>query len=95
MTRVSWAEVEPGFHVATRVGDFIGFVDRTPAGQHVAFDGFSTPVGRYDTLQAAKTAIAVEPEPARAERTWRAAAVVTGGVAGVLALTADALVPFV
>jgi hypothetical protein len=93
--RVTWSQVQPGFYVASRAGEFIGYIDRTPAGQHVAFDGRSTPVGRFDSLDAAKRAVTTDPQPQRAERAWRHVAVATGTMAGMLALTAGAVVPFV
>jgi hypothetical protein len=54
---VQWDEVEQGFHVATRRGEFLGFIETTARGTFVALDGFSTPVGRYDTLRQARRAL--------------------------------------
>ena len=54
---VRWDEVEPGFQVATRGGEYIGFIETTARGTFVAVDGFSTPVGRYYTLRQARRAL--------------------------------------
>ena len=63
--RVTWVEVEPGFHVASRSGEFVGHVDTTRTGAFISFDGRATPVGRFDTLAAAKSSLrtAVSPPP--------------------------------
>jgi len=85
-TRVTWVTVEKGFHVASRAGEFVGFVEQTSDGHFVGFDGRSTPVGRYESLDEAQRAVQQVPaeEPAispRAEGAFRAAASVSGLVA--------------
>jgi hypothetical protein len=54
---VLWTQVEPGFHVAGRDGEFVGYVDTSADGTFVAFDGTSALVGRYPRLSLAKDAV--------------------------------------
>lgn len=54
--RAVWSEVEPGFHVANRGGEFIGYVDRAD-GVFVAFDGTSALLGRHQSLTHAQLAV--------------------------------------
>ena len=54
---VRWDEVEPGFRVGTRDGEYLGFIESTAHGTFVAVDGFSTPVGRYYSLREAQRAL--------------------------------------
>ncbi|OAN40186.1 hypothetical protein [Microbacterium sp. H83] len=54
---VLWACVEEGFHVGSRGGDFLGYVDRQPDGAHRAFDAHSALVGDYSTLHEATAAV--------------------------------------
>ena len=65
--RATWAHVESGFHVASRAGEFLGYVERSRAGSFLAFDGRSTPVGRYDSLKDAQRAVLSVPTPAPLE----------------------------
>ncbi|WP_425837150.1 peptide ABC transporter permease [Microbacterium sp. PA5] len=99
--RATWAHVESGFHVASRAGEFLGYVEQWRDGSFLAFDGRSTPVGRYDTLKEAQRAVLSVPttpppdaRTRRVTRTLRRAAVVSGVVAGGLALTAGAVAPY-
>jgi hypothetical protein len=87
--------------VASRDGEFLGYVDRAADGSFLAFDGRSTPVGRYDSLRDAQRAVTTVPAavPAstsrrRARRAFERAAAVTGIVAGGMALTAGAVAPY-
>jgi hypothetical protein len=91
--RVSWAPVEDGFHVGSRSGEFVGYAEQTPDGHFVGFDGRSTPVGRYETLDEARRAVEEVPENAapvmspRAASAFHAAASISGVVAiGTLAV---------
>ena len=52
-----WHEPEPDFFVGSRKGDFIGSIEKTAVGTFVAFDGLSTPVGRYPSLAEAQRAL--------------------------------------
>ncbi|KQV02316.1 hypothetical protein QYR02_03245 [Microbacterium maritypicum] len=61
---VLWACVEEGFHVGSRRGDFLGYVDRQGDGGYRAFDARSSPVGDFATLQAATTAVEQLSNPA-------------------------------
>jgi len=54
---VLWACVEDGFHVGSRGGDFLGYVDRQPNGTYRAFDARSTPIGDHPSLAEATTAV--------------------------------------
>ncbi len=54
---VLWARVEDGFHVGSRGGDFLGYVDRQPDGSHRAFDARSTTLGDYPSLGEATHAV--------------------------------------
>ena len=60
---VLWACVEEGFHVGSRGGDFLGYVDRQASGEFRAFDARSEQLGDFATLAGATAAVA-----ARAER---------------------------
>ena len=52
-----WACVEDGFHVGSRVGEFLGYVDRQPDGSYAAFDARSARIGRFDSLHDATSAV--------------------------------------
>ncbi|MDQ0725390.1 hypothetical protein [Microbacterium sp. W4I20] len=54
---VLWACVEEGFHVGSRGGDFLGYVDRRPDGSYSAFDARSQPIGAFPTLEEATAAV--------------------------------------
>ncbi|MCK2034790.1 hypothetical protein KZC51_01465 [Microbacterium sp. SSW1-49] len=54
---VLWACVEDGFHVGSRVGEFLGYVDRQPDGSYAAFDARAQNIGRFDTLHDATSAV--------------------------------------
>lgn len=96
---LQWSEVEPGFHVASRGGEFAGYVDSNEDGTFVAFDGHASPVGRFGRLADAKASLLTTPHPAnmrRHRRARRAATAVTtavGAVAAALTLTAGVLAP--
>ncbi|MEV4734987.1 MULTISPECIES: hypothetical protein [unclassified Microbacterium] len=55
---VLWACVEEGFHVGSRGGDFLGYVDRQPDGAYRAFDARSSMIGDHPTLAEATAAVA-------------------------------------
>lgn len=85
---VTWAAVEPGFHVASRAGEYVGYAERTADGHFVGFDGRSTPVGRYISLAEAQSAVETAPaneeDPVlspRVEGAFQAAAALSGVVA--------------
>ncbi|MDQ1123482.1 hypothetical protein [Microbacterium trichothecenolyticum] len=54
---VVWARVEEGFHVASRHGVFIGYLDRAADDTYLAFDGRPRPLGRFANLVAAMSAV--------------------------------------
>lgn len=90
--RTTWAEVESGFHVGNRAGQYIGCVDRTDAGRFVAFDGHSTALGVFDSLTSARASVETASRRGVGEspRTAPIAAML-GIVAGVLLVAAAAL----
>ncbi|MFF7681524.1 hypothetical protein ACFZA2_02100 [Microbacterium sp. NPDC007973] len=97
--RVLWAKVDTGFWVAHRGGEYDGCVDAV-AGGFVSRDAHGIPIGRYDSLDAAKASLRSTMHPAnvsrrrRAERASVVAATVVGGTALAFALTAGALAPY-
>lgn len=58
---VVWSRVEDGFHVGSRAGEFVGYIDRQPDGSHVASDMRSRVVGSFADLRAAMAALAEMP----------------------------------
>lgn len=96
--RVTWAQVDRGLYVGSRTGEYVGMVEATPSGAFVAIDGTSTPVGRFDDLRAAQSAVRTAPTNRtspflrRGQRVVMAAATAAGTVAASLALTAGFLV---
>lgn len=54
---VVWARVEEGFHVGSRTGVFLGYIDRQPDGAFLAHDGTSRVVGRFEALTEAMAAV--------------------------------------
>jgi hypothetical protein len=54
---VIWARVEEGFHVGSRGGVFLGYIDRQPDGAFLAHDGHARVVGRFDALTDAMAAV--------------------------------------
>lgn len=84
---VTWSRVDAGFYVGSRAGEYVGSIDVTADGSHVAFDGRSTPLGRYPSLREAQRAVArqrrtLAPEPTRSTRLVWSAATLAGAVAG-------------
>lgn len=55
---VLWACVEEGFHVGSRGGNFLGYVDRQPDGSFRAFDARSVLLGDHAHLADATRAVA-------------------------------------
>ncbi|QLD12104.1 hypothetical protein [Microbacterium oleivorans] len=60
-TGVVWARVEDGFHVGSRDGDFVGYIDRLPDGRYEAYDSRSQSAGTFVELTAAMRALATPP----------------------------------
>lgn len=60
---ITWAVVEDGFHVGSRAGEFVGFVDRQKDGRFRACNAFSQPIDDYDDLPAAMRAVAEQSGP--------------------------------
>lgn len=97
--RVLWAEVDSGFWVAHRGGEYFGCVDQVEGG-FVSRDAHGIPIGRYDRLDLAKSSLRTTTHPAntaRRRRTERASivtATAVGSTALAFALTAGALAPY-
>ncbi|MEU1972609.1 peptide ABC transporter permease [Microbacterium sp. NPDC019599] len=98
VSRVTWAQPEGGFYVASRAGEFVGYVDTTADGHFIAFDGRSTPVGRYARLAEAKRAAVTANGRRRRtplhgiDRRLHAAAAASGAIAAVLFAAAGTVV---
>jgi hypothetical protein len=60
-TGIVWARVEDGFHVGSRDGDFVGYIDRLPDGRYQAYDSRSRSAGMFPELTAAMRALASPP----------------------------------
>jgi hypothetical protein len=58
---VVWAMVEPGFHVASRQGNFVGYIDRQRDGRYLATDMRSRDLGAFPDLAAAMRAVVEAP----------------------------------
>ncbi|TPW77455.1 hypothetical protein [Schumannella soli] len=54
---VIWSRVEPGFHVGSRGGDFLGYVERQSDGSYRAHDLRSQTVGDFADLHSATRAV--------------------------------------
>ena len=66
---VVWARVEDGFHVGSRGGEFVGYIDRQSDGRFLACDLYSRPVGYFPDLPSAMRVLSVlEPVDARPVR---------------------------
>lgn len=97
--RVLWAKVDTGFWVAHRGGEYFGCVDAV-AGGFVARDAHGVPIGRYDSLDAAKSSLRSTTHPANVsrrrvlDRASLVAATALGGTALALGLTAGAIAPY-
>lgn len=55
-TRTRWTEVESGFHVGNRPGEFVGTIRRVTDG-YAAHDHTGHPVGTFPTLPRARSAV--------------------------------------
>lgn len=67
---ILWACVEEGFHVGSRGGDFLGYVDRQAGGEYIAFDARSRSLGSFPTLEDATAAVSrSSSDPAPVDRT--------------------------
>ena len=56
-----WSRVEDGFHVASRDGNFLGYIDRQRDGRYLAFNMRSEAIGQFADLVAAMRAVAAAP----------------------------------
>lgn len=60
---VVWARVEEGFHVGSRSGVFLGYIDRQHDGVYLAHDGHARVVGRFPALTEAMAAVTNSQPP--------------------------------
>jgi hypothetical protein len=60
-TGVVWARVEDGFHVGSRRGEFLGYIERQSDGSFIAFDMLSRAAGRFTVLTQAMNALTAQP----------------------------------
>jgi hypothetical protein len=56
---VVWSRVDAYFHVASRAGDFLGYVDRHLDGGFGAYDQYSHEIGLFPDLSSATAAVEV------------------------------------
>jgi hypothetical protein len=66
---ITWSLVEDGFHVGSRDGEFLGYIERTTEGLFAAFTLYSQPAGTFDELATAMRILAAQertPVPHRA-----------------------------
>lgn len=57
-----WARVEDGFHVGSRDGNFLGYIEQRTDGRYVAFDMRSAVVGTFTDLVAAMRTLSTPAE---------------------------------
>lgn len=58
---VLWAMVEDGFHVGSRDGEFLGYIDRRSDGEFLACDMFSREIGVFGDLPSAMQVVTDGP----------------------------------
>lgn len=56
-----WSRVEDGFHVGSRDGNFLGYIERQRDGRFTAFDMRSHAVGTFAELVAAMRTLSASP----------------------------------
>jgi len=61
-TGTVWARVEDGFHVGSRNGNFLGYIERGRDGRYTAFDMRSAAVGTFADLVSAMRVLSAAPE---------------------------------
>ncbi len=59
-----WARVEDGFHVGSRDGNFLGYIERRTDGRYAAFDMRSALIGTFADLVTAMRTLSSTPAPA-------------------------------
>lgn len=62
----TWARVEDGFHVGSRNGEFLGYIDRRGDGRFDAFDLYSRTIGVFADLVDAMRAVSAASRTTRA-----------------------------
>lgn len=65
---VVWARVEDGFHVGSRWGEFLGYIERQGDGGFAAFDMHSRPAGCFTAIAHAMSALTAQPPRPRPVR---------------------------
>ncbi|AZS43081.1 hypothetical protein [Microbacterium oleivorans] len=58
-----WARVEDGFHVGSRDGNFLGYIEQRKDGRYVAFDMRSAAIGTFSDLVSAMRTLSSAPAP--------------------------------
>lgn len=58
---VLWSMVEDGFHVGSRNGEFLGYIDRRSDDQFLACDMFSREIGVFTDLPSAMQVVSDGP----------------------------------
>lgn len=58
---IRWAQVETGFYVGSRGGEFLGYIDRSEIGRYTVCDLHSRPVADFGTLDDAMEALSAMP----------------------------------
>ncbi|MFD5601213.1 hypothetical protein ACFWHR_14285 [Leucobacter sp. NPDC058333] len=61
---ITWARIEDDFFVASRDGEFLGFIDVEATGGYAVCDQYSRPIGHFAELDAAMTALRDAPRTA-------------------------------
>lgn len=85
--RATWTLQEEGHHTVKIGESTLGHVVMVPDGSFIAFDGQSTPLGRYQTLRAAQLSILRAADGSDApslDRLGPVLALVAGAVAAAL-----------
>ncbi|MFL0564491.1 hypothetical protein ACH0CG_01950 [Microbacterium sp. 179-I 1D1 NHS] len=59
-----WARVEDGFHVGSRDGNFLGYIERRTDGRYAAFDMRSALIGTFADLVSAMRTLSSAPTSA-------------------------------
>jgi len=52
-----WSKVEDGFYAGSRLGEFIGYIEREADGSYIASNGYSRRIGAFSSLSSAMRAI--------------------------------------
>lgn len=70
---LSWKQADADVHVATRDGEFAGFVE-FDGSAHLVRDNHGTDLGTFDSLESARLALEIAHAPERRRRSFSPAA---------------------